>query len=101
MRSRTTRGCGAATIHGEEPRVRGDARARERGPSPRASRAPAAQRAAGQPTIPSTIGEEKAFNPFLRVTSPELIATLVAKDPAQATDPVSVFAAVRKLKDNF
>lgn len=59
------------------------------------------QRAAGQPTIPSTIGEEKAFNPFLRVTSPELIATLVAKDPAQATDPVSVFAAVRKLKDNF
>jgi hydroxyacylglutathione hydrolase len=59
------------------------------------------QRAAGQPTIPSTIGEEKSFNPFLRVTSPELIATLTAKDPAQKTDPVSVFAAVRKLKDEF
>ncbi len=60
-----------------------------------------AERAAGKPTIPSTVGEERTFNPFLRVTSPELIASLAQRDPAQKTDPVSVFAAVRELKNSF
>lgn len=60
-----------------------------------------AERAAGRPTIPSTIGEERTFNPFLRVDSPELIATLKRRNPAQPTDPVSVFAAVRELKNEF
>jgi hydroxyacylglutathione hydrolase len=60
-----------------------------------------AQRAAHQPTIPSTVGDERTFNPFFRVTSPELIATLTQRDPSQKTDPVSVFATVRQLKDNW
>lgn len=30
------------------------------------------QRAAGKPTIPSSIGEEKAFNPFMRVDKPDV-----------------------------
>ncbi len=60
-----------------------------------------AQRAAGQPTIPSTIGDEKAFNPFFRAHSAELVASLTRHDPALKSDPVSVFAAVRKLKDNW
>jgi hydroxyacylglutathione hydrolase len=58
-------------------------------------------RSAGQWTIPSTIGDEKRFNPFLRVDSPELIATLKRKDPSLADDPVAIFARIRELKDNF
>ena len=61
-----------------------------------------AQRAAGEPTVPSTIGDEKTFNPFLRVDSPELIESVVKQKPdTQADDPVSVLAAVRALKDAF
>ncbi|MBF6567533.1 MAG: hydroxyacylglutathione hydrolase [Candidatus Binataceae bacterium] len=58
-------------------------------------------RAASQWTIPSTIGDEKRFNPFLRVDSPELRATLKRKDPSLADDPVAIFARTRELKDNF
>lgn len=59
-------------------------------------------RAAGKPTIPSTIAEEKATNPFLRTASPELVASVQAKVPGLApNDRVAVFAAVRALKDRF
>ena len=60
-----------------------------------------ALRKAGKPTIPSTIAEEKATNPFLRTSSPELAASVRAKVRDVANDPVSVFAAVRALKDRF
>jgi hydroxyacylglutathione hydrolase len=60
----------------------------------------AALRAQGQPTVPSTIDEEKSTNPFLRVTSPGIIAS-VAGDLGARKDPVSVFAAVRAAKDRF
>lgn len=60
------------------------------------------KRNAGEPTVPSTIAEEKATNPFLRVDSPELVASVQARVPnVRADDPVSVFAAVRGLKDRF
>jgi len=60
------------------------------------------KRQAGEPTVPSTIAEEKATNPFLRVESPELVASVKARAAGvQIDDPVSVFAAVRTLKDNF
>lgn len=55
-------------------------------------------RAAGKPTVPSTIGLEKATNPFLRQQSPELRAALGMS--AAAAD-VDVFAAARKRKDTF
>jgi len=56
----------------------------------------------GRPTVPTTIGEEKATNPFLRVTSPELRDAVAARVPGvDRDDPVAVFAAVRALKDRF
>ncbi len=57
----------------------------------------AALRAANQPTVPSTLGVEKATNPFLRPASPALRATLGL---AAATD-TEVFAETRKRKDQF
>jgi hydroxyacylglutathione hydrolase len=54
-------------------------------------------REAGKPTVPSTIGQEKAANPFLRADAPELQA---AMDMA-GSDPVAVFAEVRHRKDVF
>ena len=58
-------------------------------------------RAAGKFTIPSTIGEEKLFNPFLRTDSAELRASLRKLDPSIPDDPVAIFARARELKDHF
>jgi hydroxyacylglutathione hydrolase len=58
-------------------------------------------RAAGEPTVPTTIADEKATNPFLRVDSPELRASVHARLPDASDDPVAVFAAVRSLKDQY
>ncbi len=52
-------------------------------------------------TVPSTIGEEKQTNPFLRVDSPELRANLKRRDPSLGDDPVAIFAKARQLKDSF
>lgn len=53
-------------------------------------------------TVPSTIAEEKATNPFLRIDSPELAASVRAQVPdLPPSDPVALFAAVRTLKDRF
>jgi hydroxyacylglutathione hydrolase len=54
-----------------------------------------ALRAAGKPTVPSTIGDELATNPFLRVTVPALAARYGGGDAA------TVLGAVRKDKDGF
>jgi hydroxyacylglutathione hydrolase len=56
-----------------------------------------ALRAAGKPTVPSTIGIEKATNPFLRAASPEL-QTCVERPGAAL---VEVFAETRRRKDHF
>ncbi|MFO0723295.1 MAG: hydroxyacylglutathione hydrolase [Myxococcota bacterium] len=57
---------------------------------------------AGRPTIPSTLGAERRFNPFLRVRSPELVAAVIAKHPGlDGSDPIAVLAAVRAMKDVF
>lgn len=54
-------------------------------------------RAKGLPTVPSTLGEERRTNPFLRAASVEL-----QHDIGMAgADPVAVFAEVRMRKDNF
>lgn len=55
-------------------------------------------RAAGKPTVPSTLAMEKATNPFLRPHSAELRAAL-GLGPSAAD--VDVFAAARKRKDTF
>jgi hydroxyacylglutathione hydrolase len=56
-----------------------------------------ALRAQGRPTIPSTMAEERATNPFLRADEPSLAAAL----GLPASDPVAVFAEVRRRKDVF
>jgi hydroxyacylglutathione hydrolase len=58
-------------------------------------------RAEGKYTIPSTIGDEKLFNPFLRTGSAELRASLKKIDPSLPDDPVAIFASARELKDRF
>ena len=61
-----------------------------------------ALRREGRPTVPSTIGEEKATNPFLRTASPELAASVHRQVPGiPAGDEVALFAAVRALKDRY
>ncbi|HUQ51227.1 MAG TPA: hydroxyacylglutathione hydrolase [Gammaproteobacteria bacterium] len=57
----------------------------------------ARRRAAGHATVPSTLAEERATNPFLRPQSQDLRATIAL---ANASD-VDVFAKTRALKDAF
>jgi hydroxyacylglutathione hydrolase len=54
-------------------------------------------RAEDTPTVPSTLGEERATNPFLRAEDPGLKAAI----GLTTADPVAVFAETRKRKDNF
>ncbi len=57
-------------------------------------------RADGGCSLPSTIAEERATNPFLRSTSPTLRASVAAAMPDLTLDgPLAVFAATRALKD--
>ncbi len=60
-----------------------------------------ALRGRGEPTVPSTIGEELATNPFLRVESPELRKSVLAKFPETSDESVTIFARIRELKDSF
>jgi hydroxyacylglutathione hydrolase len=56
-----------------------------------------AARAAGKPTVPSTLGEEKLTNPFLRPYSAE-----IRKSLGMETDStVAVFGEIRERKNNF
>ncbi|MCB8747624.1 hydroxyacylglutathione hydrolase [Rhodoferax sp. U2-2l] len=52
------------------------------------------------PTLPSSIGLEKAVNPFLRTHLPGVIRA-VQQFEASAQDPVSIFAALRTWKNQF
>ncbi|EIC30553.1 MULTISPECIES: hydroxyacylglutathione hydrolase [Methylomicrobium] len=54
-------------------------------------------RTRGLPTVPSTIGEELATNPFFRENSLSIQETIRLRDAA----PVRVFAEIRRLKDRF
>ncbi|KAJ1879102.1 Cytoplasmic glyoxalase II [Coemansia sp. RSA 1722] len=55
----------------------------------------AARCAEAQCTMPSTIAEELATNPFMRVQQPSL------QKIAGTTDPVQVLAVIRQMKDKF
>ncbi|HET6724764.1 MAG TPA: hydroxyacylglutathione hydrolase [Gammaproteobacteria bacterium] len=59
------------------------------------------RRAAGSPTLPSTIGDEMTFNPFLRADHDSVRAAAERAAGAKLNDPVAVFAALRSWKDNF
>ena len=58
-------------------------------------------RAAGRPTLPSTLGEERATNPFLRCAEPVVVESANKYLGARIGDPVSVFAAIREWKNRF
>jgi hydroxyacylglutathione hydrolase len=57
-------------------------------------------RAANHPTVPFTIVQEKATNPFLRCSSPEIIKTLLARGLSD-TRELAVFTALREWRDRF
>jgi hydroxyacylglutathione hydrolase len=56
-------------------------------------------RAAGKPTLPSTLGEERATNPFLRCAEPVVVESANKYLGARVADPVRVFAAIRDWKN--
>jgi len=57
----------------------------------------AALRAAGRPTLPTTMAVEKAANPFLRADD----ASLAARMGLSGSAPAQVFAKIRAAKDSF
>jgi len=50
-------------------------------------------------TLPSTIGAEKSFNPFMRTREPAVIAAAQRREPGRADSPEEVFGVIRRWKD--
>lgn len=59
-----------------------------------------ALRAEHKPTLPSTMRDEKAINPFLRCTESEVVSSAM-QHGARDTSPQAVFAALRQWKNTF
>lgn len=57
--------------------------------------------AQGRPTLPSTIGREKATNPFLRCREPAVIESANKYLGSRLATPTQVFAAIRDWKNQF
>jgi len=55
----------------------------------------------GIPTLPVTVEHERAVNVFLRTDEPTVIAGVEAKMKLDDDKPLTVFAALRELKNNF
>lgn len=53
------------------------------------------------PSIPATIAEELATNPFLRTTEPQVIAAIEHQYGQKFNSQVELFAALREWKNNF
>jgi hydroxyacylglutathione hydrolase len=60
-----------------------------------------AKRDAGVPTLPSTIAEERATNPFLRAGVAAVAKTASAHAGRALTNVVDVFAELREWKNGF
>ena len=58
-------------------------------------------RAHSRPTVPTTLEDELATNPFLRSGSDELRRSVLGRFPGSADDDAAIFARTRELKDNF
>lgn len=54
-------------------------------------------RSQGKPTIPGTMAEERATNPFMRADQPSVAERM----SLSGSDPAAVFAEVRRRKDRF
>ena len=57
-------------------------------------------RAEGRPTLPSTIAQERAINPFLRTSVPTVIASAQKYDAA-SVERVGVLATLREWKNHY
>lgn len=55
----------------------------------------------GLPTLPSTLADELAANPFLRVDAPEVRRALRDRMGREPADSVEAFAELRRWKDGF
>ncbi len=64
-------------------------------------RACEAQRARGEPTVPSTIADELATNPFLRCDVAAVRAAAERRRPGASASTVETFAAIREWKNAF
>jgi hydroxyacylglutathione hydrolase len=60
-----------------------------------------AMRAAGHPTLPSTLEAERACNPFLRIDAPAVRDAVARQLGRTPVDRVEAFAALRRWKDGF
>lgn len=60
-----------------------------------------AMREAGRPSVPSTIADECAANPFLRIDASAVIAAVTARLGRPPADRVETFAELRRWKDGF
>lgn len=79
------------------------ARAVEPGNAALAARAArdAERRARGEPTVPSTLADERATNPFLREGVPEVVASASRQAGRPLAQGDEVFAAVRAWKNTY
>ena len=60
-----------------------------------------AKRNQGEPSLPSTIGQELAINPFLRCQQPSVIKAVTDYCNKPLTSPEQVFAELRHWKDQY
>jgi hydroxyacylglutathione hydrolase len=60
-----------------------------------------AKRDRGEPTLPSTVADERATNPFLRATEPAVRAAAEAHAGHALADNVASFAVLREWKNGF
>lgn len=55
----------------------------------------------GEISLPTTLGNERQINVFLQVHHEQMIDTIKGKYPLADELPLSVFTALRELKNNF
>ena len=58
-------------------------------------------RAASRPTLPTSLDNERACNPFLRCDQPAVIAAVTDRLGRAPVDQIEVFAELRRWKDGF
>lgn len=61
----------------------------------------AALRQQGLPSLPSTLGDERLTNPFLRCGEPALKSAAQSRDPLAAATELTTFSAIRQWKNEF
>ena len=54
-----------------------------------------------KPTVPTTLKQELATNPFLRSDQPEVVRAASQRASLKNPTPVEVFSVIRKWKDNY